>query len=347
MDYDVKIISIEDKSQGRTKPMSKKAHSVEEINAARERITDFHNRLKEFFLKRDEILKLMVTATAAQEPMLFIGRPGTAKSLLVSVFCQGMSIPQNEYFEYMLTKFTEPSEIMGPVDIQELKRGRYLRKVKGHLPEAKIAFLDEIFKANSAILNMLLTVVNERKYYQEGTPIPVPLTVLFAASNEIPDFGEFDALKDRFILKVETLPVRNSCFHELIRFGTKFETRAFNQEKPWKSDCTLDDFVIVHDYILTDVLPKIIENPDETLLGDEKITKAFKTLISVLAEELKVEITDRKLIKLYKLIVTQAFIFNGGRVTKEDLKILRYCGNNFSDVQKIKVYIEERLQSMD
>jgi len=289
----------------------------------------------------------MVTAVAAQEPMLFIGRPGTAKSLLVSVFCQGIGLGQGDYFEYMLTKFTEPSEIMGPVDIQQLKTGRYLRKVKGHLPEAKIAFLDEIFKANSAILNMLLTVINERKYYQEGVPLPVPLVCLFAASNEIPDFGEFDALKDRFILKVETLPVRNACFYDLIRFGTSFETRTFNREKPWMSDCTLDDFLVVNRYLLGQVLPKALENPDERLLGDERMTKAFKALISVLADELKVEITDRKLIKLYKLIMTQAFLFNGGRVTREELKILRYCGNNFADVQKIKTYIEERLESMD
>lgn len=327
--------------------MTQQKFSEEAVNAARERIIDFNNRLCQFFLKRDEMMKLMVTAVAAQEPMLFIGRPGTAKSLLVSVFCQGLGLPQGDYFEYMLTKFTEPSEIMGPVDIQELKTGRYIRKVKGHMPEAKIGFLDEIFKANSAILNMMLTVINERKYYQEGTPIPVPLVCLFGASNEIPDFGEFDALKDRFILKVETLPVRNSCFYDLIRFGIRFESRIFNREKPWKSDCTLEDFVLIHDYVLSHVLPRMIENSDEQLLGDERMTKAFKTLIAVLSDELKVEITDRKLIKLYKLIVTQAFIFNGGKITKEELKILRYCGNNFTDVQKIKTYIEERLQSMD
>jgi MoxR-like ATPase len=308
---------------------------------------DFYGRLDEFFLKRSDLLKLMMVATAAQEPMLFIGRPGTAKSLLVSVFCQGLGLPQEDYYEYMLTKFSEPSEIMGPVDIQQLKTGKYMRKVDGHLPTAKIAFLDEIFKANSAILNMLLTVINERKYYQEGRPVPVPLVCMFAASNEIPDFGEFDALKDRFIIKAETLPVRESCFHELIRMGVKFEARSYNREKPWKSDCTLDDFLLIHDYLVSTVIPKGIERPDESLLGDERITTAFKALIAVLADELKVEITDRKLIKLYKLIMTQAFIFNGGNVTKEELKILCYCGNNFSDVKKIKSYIEERLENMD
>jgi MoxR-like ATPase len=289
----------------------------------------------------------MMVAVAAQEPMLFIGRPGTAKSLLVSVFCQGMGLAQNEYFEYMLTKFTEPSEIMGPVDIQQLKDGRYLRKVEGHLPRAKIAFLDEIFKANSAILNVLLTVINERKYYQEGKPCPVPLICMFAASNEIPDFGEFDALKDRFIIKAETLPVRDSSFNELIRSGINFETRIFNREKPWQSDCTLEDFGLIHDYMLSSVLPAAIEREDSNLLGDERITTAFKALISVLADELKVEITDRKLIKLYKLILTQAFIFNGGNVTRDELKILCYCGNNFSDVRKIRGYIEERLTNLD
>ncbi len=327
--------------------MSYQIADMDQINAARARIVDYYTRLNDYFLKRGDLLKLMMVAVAAQEPMLFIGRPGTAKSLLVSVFCQGMGMKQDEYFEYMLTKFTEPSEIMGPVDIQQLKEGKYLRKVDGHLPTSKIAFLDEIFKANSAILNVLLTVINERKYYQEGKPLPVPLVCMFAASNEIPDFGEFDALKDRFIIKAETMPVRDSCFHELIRSGIRFEARSHNRERPWRSDCTLDDFVLIHDYLVSTVLPAAIEREDGNLLGDERITTAFKALISVLADELKVEITDRKLIKLFKLVLTQAFIFNGGNVTKEELKILCYCGNNFSDVRKIRNYIEERLANLD
>lgn len=325
--------------------MNEQQIKTDRVNEARSRIADFYTRLNDFFIARSDLLRLMMVATAAREPMLFIGRPGTAKSLLVTVFCQGLNLPQQDYFEYMLTKFTEPSEVMGPVDIQELKTGRYLRKVEGHLPTAKIAFLDEIFKANSAILNMLLTVINERKYYQEGKPVSVPLISLFAASNEIPEFSEFDALKDRFIIKAETLPVRDGHFEELVRMGVSFETRAFNREKPWKSDCTLEDFNLIHDYIVTTVLPRTIQNENNNLLGNERATKAFKALISVLADELKVEITDRKLIKLYKLIVTQAFIFNGGKVGAEELKVLCYCGNNFSEVRKIKDYIEERLSN--
>jgi MoxR-like ATPase len=99
--------------------------------------------------------------------------------------------------------------------------------------------------------------------------------------------------------------------------------------------------------MLSTLLPAAIEKDDAVILGDERITTAFKALISVLADELKVEITDRKLIKLYKLILTQAFIFNGGNVTRDELKILCYCGNNFSDVRKIRNYIEERLANLD
>ncbi len=316
------------------------------INEAREKVADYFSKLDGFFLKRTELLRLMTVAVVAQEPMLFVGRPGTAKSLLVTAFCQGLGLKQDEYFEYMLTKFTEPSEIMGPVDIQELKSGKYIRKIEGHLPTAKVVFLDEIFKANSAILNVLLTVINERKFYQEGRPISVPLISMFAASNEIPAFGEFDALKDRFVIKAETLPVRDEFFEELIRTGIEHEQRAFNREMPWRSDCTLEDFLILHDYMVSTVLPNAVQAPNDSILGDPTITSAFKALIYVISEELKVEITDRKLIKLYKLILTQAFIFNGGTVTHEELKLLSYCGNSFSDIKKLKDYIEERLDNL-
>ena len=96
---------------------------------------------------------------------------------------------------------SEPSEILGPIDIELLKEGRFVRKVGGKLPTAKVAFLDEIFKSNSAILNVLLTIINERKFYQDGVPVPVRLKILFAATNEIPQHTELGALKDRFCLK--------------------------------------------------------------------------------------------------------------------------------------------------
>src|SRR5438874_6852671 len=182
-----------------------------EADALRKRINRFRESLGRFFVNKQEIIDLMVVASVAQEPLLLIGPPGTAKSDLVVKFKDALGIEQGDYFEYMLTRFTEPSEIIGAIDIKELREGRYLRRKEGKLPTARLVFLDEIFKSNSAILNILLTIINERKFYQEGRPESVPLKVLFAATNEVPEQGELAALKDRVVLKVQSRSRQDDC----------------------------------------------------------------------------------------------------------------------------------------
>src|SRR5688572_6434 len=127
-----------------------------EVEGARERLNDLRQRLGRFFVEKQELVDLMCVTMIAQEPLLIVGPLGTAKSDLVTKFCEALGLEPGDYFEYMLTKFTEPSELIGPIDLQRLKDGSYIRKVTGKLPEARIAFLDEIFKSNSAILNTLL-----------------------------------------------------------------------------------------------------------------------------------------------------------------------------------------------
>src|SRR5437660_2528579 len=151
-----------------------------EAESLRRRINHFRTSLGRFLVAKQELIDLMVVAAVAQEPLLLVGPPGTAKSDLVLKFKDALAVEESDYFEYMLTRFTEPSEIIGAIDIAELREGKYLRRTDGKLPEARIAFLDEIFKSNSAILNILLTIINEKKFYQEGRPEPVPLCILFA-----------------------------------------------------------------------------------------------------------------------------------------------------------------------
>jgi MoxR-like ATPase len=158
----------------------------DEAEDLRTRLNRFRTSLGRFFVNKQHLIDLMVVAAVAQEPLLLVGPPGTAKSDLVLKFKDALGITQQDYFEYMLTRFTEPSEIIGPIDINELRNGRYIRREQGKLPTAKLGFLDEIFKSNSAILNILLTIINEKKFYQDGVPQPVALRVLFAATNEIP-----------------------------------------------------------------------------------------------------------------------------------------------------------------
>src|SRR5271165_788009 len=222
-----------------------------EAEELRARINRFRTSLGRFFVKKQELIDLMCVAAIAQEPLLLVGPPGTAKSDLVLKFKDALGLGEDDYFEYMLTRFTEPSEIIGPIDIGKLRDGNYVRRVQGKLPTARLAFLDEIFKSNSAILNILLTIINERKFYQDGVPTPVRLRVLFAATNEVPEQAELAALKDRFCLKAESRSVQENHFTELIDAGVQGEVYKVLNQKPWaEGHATLDDIVRANRYLM-------------------------------------------------------------------------------------------------
>src|SRR5438876_2836183 len=215
-----------------------------EAEDLRKRLNRFRSSLGRFFVAKQELIDLMLVAAVAQEPLLLVGPPGTAKSDLVLKFKDALGIADEDYFEYMLTRFTEPSEIIGPIDINQLRDGRYIRREQGKLPTAKLAFLDEIFKSNSAILNILLTIINERKFYQDGVPTPVRLRVLFAATNEVPEQAELAALKDRFCLKAESRSVAEQHFSELIDMGLQGEVYKGLNQKPWvEGHASLEDIL--------------------------------------------------------------------------------------------------------
>ncbi|MEM7384502.1 MAG: AAA family ATPase, partial [Verrucomicrobiota bacterium] len=282
--------------------------------------------------------------------LLIVGKPGTAKSDLVVKFAEALGVDGVDYFEYMLTKFTEPGEIIGPVDISQLKDGRYFRRVEGKLPDCKIAFLDEIFKSNSAILNTLLTIINERKFYQDGQPVPVNMKMLFAATNEIPEFEELGALRDRFILKVESESVRDHGFEALVSKGLRNETlKAFNQ-KPWAGLARLDDFLTFREYLDLLMLDQgsreggdgIVEGNDPSFPSD--VFALFRRIIKTLAVEDRLEISDRKIVKLYKLMRVRALLFSGGVVTKDDLTLLRYIPDRLKDFEPVSEKVSTLLK---
>src|SRR3984957_13268696 len=145
------------------------------------RLAELARNLEGRFLGKDEVIRLLLIATIAGEHAVLIGPPGTAKSALLRTFSRLLSA---KYFEYLLTRFTEPNEIFGPVDIAAFREGRYQRRTEGMLPQAEIVFLDEVFKSNSAILNALLTLLNERTFTSGGQSAVSPLLSAFGAANE-------------------------------------------------------------------------------------------------------------------------------------------------------------------
>ncbi len=312
-----------------------------EAEQLRTRINRFRQSLGRFFVQKQELIDLMVVAAIAQEPLLLVGPPGTAKSDLVLKFKDALNVAESDYFEYMLTRFTEPSEIIGAIDIKELREGHYIRRKSGKLPTARLAFLDEIFKSNSAILNILLTIINEKKFYQDGVPEPVPLRILFAATNEIPEQGELAALKDRFVLKVQSRPVQEDFFLELIDSGLQSESyRALNQ-KPWvEGHCTLDDLLKANRYMTYLFARKQSdgrgeEENDRALFFPQDVFREFQRLIKTLVREDRIFISDRKIVKLYKLFRVRAWLFSGGTVSRDDLRLLAYLGETIQEIEHL------------
>lgn len=211
----------------------------------------------------------------------YLGPPGTAKSLLVRTFAKCLGIrPQNvpikeetrvadeivskkdvpghqdagdrRLFEYLLTRYTTPEELFGGTDIQVLLDGSvYCRRTTGMLPRAEIAFLDEIFKANSAILNTLLTLINERIFYNMGQAFRVNLAFVVGASNETPDEAELGALYDRFPIRVPCYPVPENKAGELIQLAHKFACgERLNQKNEIPRRACLNDIRLLSKIVL-------------------------------------------------------------------------------------------------
>ena len=167
------------------------------------------------FPERQAVIDGALSALLCGEHVLLLGPPGTGKSALVRSLAQMFG---GSYFERLLTRFSTPEELFGPVSLKGLEQDRFVRITTGKLPEAEFAFVDEIFKASSAILNALLSIANERVFHNDGAPMACPLVSLFAASNELPESQELEALFDRFMLRFDVgYLVQTSNFRAVVK----------------------------------------------------------------------------------------------------------------------------------
>jgi len=194
--------------------------TVSDVNPVQAKFATARRDLAATLIERDEEVDLALTALVAGEHMLLVSPPGCAKSLLLDSL---LAWAGGTKFSALLTKFSVPEEIFGPVSLTGLKEDRYIRVTTGKLPEAEFVFLDELFKASSAILNTLLKVLNERLFDNgDGVSRPVPLKLCVAASNEFPapETGkELAAILDRFLIRKEVAPIRTAAGRSKLLWG--------------------------------------------------------------------------------------------------------------------------------
>ncbi len=290
-----------------------------------ETVRRFYEELVAPFVGREEEARAITLALLAREHVILIGEPGTAKSALARRAAQ---LLRARFFKYLLTRYTEPSELFGPLDINALKEGKYVRITRGKLPEAEIVFLDEVFNANSAILNALLSIMQERVWYDGYTEIRVPLWTLIGASNRVPDEAELEAVYDRFLVRQYTRPLPENKWGELLDAAWALESGKVPEPKPVMS---MEELAEAH---------KLIFEVDL-----EPIKQKLLRLIAVF-EERGIHLTDRRKGKALKLIAANALL-EGRMVAQEsDLLVLKYVApKEIEDFDRVAIILSEELKT--
>lgn len=274
-------------------------------------------KVGENLVERDEESRLVVLALLAKEHLLLLGPPGTAKSALgrrLSKLCGGI------FFQRLLTRFTTPEEIFGPLSLRALENDEYRRCTEGFLPTASVAFLDEIFKANSAILNTLLTILNERQFDNgAGRREDCRIRCVVGASNEMPESDELDALYDRFLLRKEVLPISDDGIMVIL-----------SMPSPGASSCDDGDAgseAAACDLIFSQGLDQVV---NELSVAAESVTMTddacvlIRDLRKFMKEELNVDVSDRRLVKAGRLLKISACSHGRTRVDPIDCLLLQH-----------------------
>lgn len=267
---------------------------------------------------REQLAELIILSIVAKEHILVIGPPGTAKSAVVRRIAKAV---QGQYFEYLLGRFTEPTELFGAVDLKQLREGRVEVDTENMLPQAEIVFLDEVFLGSTAILNTLLGILNERIFRKGHTQITTPLKVCIGASNSLPEDETLAAFADRFLVHLFVDSVSDNFIEELLVGGWQSEHLNFNQ-----SPITLEQI---------------------TLLSNDLSEVNMDVVIPIYAEAVRllrknnIILSDRRTVKTLKLIAAAALLNGRKQAQKQDLWPLYYVLPTLECQQKGQVILKD------
>uniref|UniRef100_A0A7R9V9M6 AAA+ ATPase domain-containing protein n=1 Tax=Chlamydomonas euryale TaxID=1486919 RepID=A0A7R9V9M6_9CHLO len=301
-------------------------------------------RLSTGLLERETEVRLLLLSALCGEHLLLLGPPGTAKSELSRRLNR---LVGGEYFERLLTRFSVPEELFGPLSMRGLENDEYVRQTAGYLPTAQVAFIDEIFKANSAILNALLTLLNERLFDNGNQRLEAPLMTLVGASNELPESEELDALYDRFLIRRTVAQVSNAQLSKLARLAagrsdgptaasTADGTSSFAEEKGSAHHISVDEFQSTPSkaYAAVDVPDAVID-----------VIVAVRNYLQDKCEP-PIYVSDRRFMKSIQMLQVAAYGDGRDEVIEADCLLLEHVfGNRPDDCHKVKAYVIETIAS--
>lgn len=270
------------------------------------------SHLKSTFAGKDEIADLLGVCLVAKENAFLLGPPGTAKSAIVRQLSTCIEGGRN--FEYLLTRFTEPNEIFGPFDIRRLKDGELVTNTEGMMPEASLIFLDEIFNANSAILNSLLMALNEKVFRRGKETIRLPALMFVGASNALPEDETLAALLDRFLVRVKSENVDPELLDAVLTAGWKLESG------------------------LAGTHPSITPEEVKALQAQcrsidlSPIRKTFIDLVHHLRTT-GIRVSDRRAVKVQNLIAASALLAGRREANLSDLWVLKHIWDTEEQIE--------------